>query len=330
MNAIALAVLIVANASGVVVARPEGIDVYNRTGQMRLFQTAGVANPTSSVSSPDRVAIVDAIANQVRIIDLARQKGTTVQTGETPIAGAFVGTSLYLLERDARAIERIGTDGARTSLPVAADPAFLRERNNTLYVYSRTEGLLQEVSVSPFAVRRTVRVRPFASDMEVDGQNAYLVYPRDANIGVVKLSTMATAGKIDVGAVPVDLAFAAGGTALTARTLAIADPSGKRVWLIEGAQTITQAVARGFLRGLIGLGLAGGRGSQFPTGVDRVAIRGSRWYAYDSSSRTLFRFTKRGSTAIAKNVEPSAFSVGPDAVFVWDETVRRLQRLDAE
>lgn len=330
MNAIALAVLIVANASGVVVARPDGIDVYERTGRTRLFQTAGVANPTSSVTSAGRVAIVDGIANQVRIIDLAKRKGATVQTGETPIAGAFIGSSLYLLERDARAIERIGADGSRTSLPLAADPAFMRERNNKLYVYSRAEGLLQEVSTSPLAVRRTVRVRPFASDMEVDGQNAYLVYPRDANVGVVKLSTMTTAGKIDVGAVPVDLAFAAGGTALTARTLAIADPSGKRVWLIEGAQTITQAVARGFLRGLIGLGLAGGRGSQFPTGVDRVAIRGSRWYAYDSSTRTLFRFTKRKSTVIAKNVESTAFSVGPDAVFVWNDTVRRLQRLDAE
>lgn len=319
-----------ANARAVVVARTGMVDVYDRAGNAILFSTSGVPTPTAIVASTDRVAIVDALANHLTVVDLTTKKAISFSTGETPIAGVFSGRYLYLLERDARALERIGPDGAKVSITVGADPAFLRERNGVLYVYSRSAGVLQEVTTSPFAIRRTVRVLPFASDLEVDGRNAYLVYPRAGNVGVVTLSTMKTAGKIEAGAVPIDLAFASGGTALTARTLAIADPSGKRVWLIEGSQSISQAVARGFLRGLLGLGLAGGRGSQFPTGVDRVAIRGSKWYAYDSSARMLYRFTKQKSTAIARNVAATAFSVGPDAIFVWDETVRRLQRLDAE
>ncbi len=131
---------------------------------------------------------------------------------------------------------------------------------------------------------------------------------------------MKTAGEIAVGAVPVDLAFAGGGTALTARILAVADPSAKRVWLQEGTQSMTQAIARGALRGLLGLGLFGSNASQFPTGVDRVAIRGRVWIAYNSSSGTLYRFTRRSSSVIAKNVPPHGYTLTADGVAWWNGT----------
>jgi len=176
------------------------------------------------------------------------------------------------------------------------------------------------------ALRRSVRVTPFASDFEIDSKNAYVVDPQTAKIGIVNLATMQSAGSIDVGAVPVSFAFASTGTSLTARTLAVADPSAKKVWLIEGAQSLTQAFTRGFLRGLIGLGLFGSGASQFPTGVDRVFVRGARWYAFDSSSGTLYRFNKKSSSAIAKNIR--GFVVTPEGVFVWNDAVRRLHQAD--
>jgi hypothetical protein len=171
-------------------------------------------------------------------------------------------------------------------------------------------------------------VAPFASDVQLDAQNAYFVLPRASKIDVVALSTMEPAGSIDVGAVPVAFAFTSSGTALTARTLAVADPSAKKVWMIEGVQSFTQAFTRGFLRGLIGLGLFGGGASQFPTGVDRVVTAGGRWYAYDSSSGALYRFTKSSSSVIATNVGPSRFAVTAGGVYVWNDAVRRLQKAD--
>ncbi len=313
---------------GTWVAQRGSLQRFDRSGTNVTWSTAGVQTPTAIVTSNDRVAVIDALANEVRIADWRTKQAATLTTGETPVDGIFINSALYLLERDARALERIGMDGARASINVAADPAFVRQVNGMLYVYSRRDGVLQEITTAPFAIRRSVRVAPFASDMEVDSRSAYLVDPRGANIGVVTLATMKTSGKIDAGAVPIDLALASTGSALTATTLAIADPSGKRVWLIEGSQSISQAVARGFLRGLLGLGLFGGNGSQFPTGVDRVIVRGSRWYAYDSSSGTLYRFTKKKSTVVAKNVAPAAFSVENDGIFIWNEAVRRLQRID--
>ena len=314
----------------VLVAHTGALQVFDRDAKNVLWSTASVQTPTAIATSNERAAVIDALHNEVRIFDLATRQSTTITTGETPVDGVFLNSALYILERDARALERIGTDGARASIPLAADPAFLRQANGMLYVYSRLEGVLHEISPSSFMVHRSVKVRPFASDLEVDAKGAYLAYPRDANIGVVNVTTMQSAGKIDVGAVPVDVAFASDATALSARTLAVADPSGKRVWLIEGVQSTSQAVARGFLRGLLGLGLLGRRGSEFPTGVDRVIARGSSWFAYDTSSATLYRFTKKKSTVIAKGVASTAFTATTDALYFWDEAVRRLHRISVQ
>src|SRR4051794_582690 len=311
---------------GIVVAHDNVIELFDRSGKNLIWKTDGLPTPQMIAASNERIAVLDPLANEARIVDLATGRGTTVHTGETPVAGVFIGPTLYLLERDARALERIGADGTRASISTGADPAFLRASNGRLFVYARGEGLVQEVTTTPFAIRRNARVTPFASDFEVDAKNAYVVDPHGAKIGIVNLDSMQSAGSIEVGAVPVSFAFASTGTSLTARTLAVADPSAKKVWMIEGAQSVTQAFTRGFLRGLIGLGLFGSGASQFPTGVDRVFIRGQRWYAFDSSSGTLYRFTKSSSSVVARNIR--SFTVAPEGVFYWSDAVRRLHQAD--
>jgi len=317
---------ITATNRGIVVAHDHVIELFDRSSKNLIWKTDGLPTPRSIAASNERIAVLDPLANEARIVELATGRTTAVHTGETPVAGVFIGPTLYLLERDARALEQIGADGTRASISTGADPAFLREANGRLYVYARGEGVVQEVTTSPFAFRRSVRVTPFASDFQVDSKNAYIVDPHSAKISVVNLDTMQPAGNIDVGAVPVSFAFASTGTSLTARTLAVADPSAKKVWMIEGAQSVTQAFTRGFLRGLIGLGLLGSGTSNFPTGVDRVFVRGVRWYAFDSSSGTLYRFTKSSSSVVAKNIR--AFTVTAEGVFWWDDAVRRLHQAD--
>ena len=317
---------IAATNRGIVIAHDNVIELFDRSGKNLVWKTDGLPTPQTIAASNERIAVLDPLTNKARIVELATGRGTTVHTGETPVAGVFIGPTLYLLERDARALERIGADGTRASISTGADPAFLRVSNGRLYIYARGEGLVQEVTTSPFTIRRSVRATPFGSDFQIDSKNAYIVDPHGAKIGIVNLDSMQSAGSIDVGAVPVSFAFASTGTSLTARTLAVADPSAKKVWMIEGAQSVTQAFTRGFLRGLIGLGLFGSRTSNFPTGVDRVFIRGARWYAFDSSSGTLYRFTKSSSSVVARNVH--AFTVAPEGVFYWSDAVRRLQQAD--
>jgi hypothetical protein len=265
-----------------------------------------VEHATRIVASADRVAVLDALDNRVAIVDLADGRVELRDTDETPIDAVFAGRELFVLCRDSRRTPR-------------AD--FIRASGTSVYTYSRMTGVVEDI-----ASKRRVTVAPYASDFEIDGTTAYLVYPREARIRAVDLTQMKSSAEIAIGSVPVDVAFAGGGSAITARILAVADPSAKRVWLTESTQSTAKAIARGFLRGFLGLGLFGSRSSEFPTGVDRVVIEGKTWLAYDSSSRTLYRFTRKKSSVVAKDVAPQAFAITPDGVAYWQDGRVRVAR----
>jgi len=306
-----LAAAIAITPQGTVVAHDRSIELYDDTRV--VWRANGVANPSLVVANDQQAAAIDPLTNEVAITDLADGRTTITKTGETPVDALFLGRDLYILNRDSRTLQR-----GSTNLALAADPAFLRESRGTLYVYSRLEGVLQEIGTRPFAIKRTLKIAPFASDLQLGAGFAYLTYPRAGKLVIVDLAKMKPYGEQKVGAVPVSIA-------LVARKLAIADPSAKRVWMIEGAQTFSQAVARGFLRGLIGLGLNRNRTSQFPSGVDRVVARGSSWIAYDSSTGTIYRSGK----AIAQAVGPRAFALTREGVVWWDDTALRLHKSTA-
>lgn len=303
MTATSFAQVLTSTPNGIVVAHDHRIELQDG------WSKDGVENATFITSNNEQVVVLDALNNEAVIANLQTGRTERIATKETPIAAAFVNRELYILARDARVLQHVGS----RDIPLSADPSFLEAGNGRLYVYSRAGGELEEIG------GRRIRIAPFASDLEIAGNSAYLAYPREGRIRVVDLRTMKIS-EVAVGAVPVDVAFAGGGTAISARILAVADPSAKRVWLTESAQSTAKAVARGFLRGFLGLGLFGGRASQFPTGVDRVETRGKLWIAYDSSSGTLYSFTKQKSTVLAKNVAPHAFALTADGVAWWNGT----------
>jgi hypothetical protein len=312
MIGLLLAAAIAVTPKGTVVAHDRSLEL--RADTRIVWRANGVANPSLVVANSEQAAAIDPLANEVAIADLTTGRSMIRKTGETPVDALFLGRDLYILNRDSRTLQR-----GSTTIAVAADPAFLRQARGMLYVYSRLEGVLQEIGTNPFAIRRTLKIAPFASDMQVNASYAYLTYPRAGKLLIVDLAKMKPYGEQKVGAVPVSVA-------ILSRTIAIADPSAKRVWMIEGAQSFGQAVARGFLRGLIGLGLQPARTSEFPTGIDRVIARGSTWIAYDSSTGTLYRGTK----VIAQAIGPNAFAVASNgAVVWWDDTALRLHKSTA-
>jgi hypothetical protein len=335
MKRIVLAVMLAAPAafaqsvamtsSGVVVAHD---GVIERQG---AWSVAGVQNPGPIVVGRTQIAVLDAVENVAVVVDLERGRATRLDTAETPVDGLFVGRDLYVIARDARTLQRFAPDGSGESVATGADPAYLREANGRIYVYARVGGLLHEIEPARMRIAREVKVAPFASDMEIDAKNVYLVHPRAAKMQVVTLATMEAGGEISVGGVPVDVTLAADETLATGQTLAVADPSSKRVWIVEGVQSLAAAFARGVVRGLVGMRVFSNDSKQFPTGVDRVFIRGKRWIAYDSASRTLYRVDSSKSTAkstvIATGVAPNSFALTRDGVTWWDDAVRRLQKI---
>lgn len=318
--------VVVSTPRGVVVARDGVVEAWDRAAHTRLWKSEGLEHPTFAVTGETRMAVVSALTNETMLLDLENGRGTRFETAETPIEGTFVGTRLYLLARDARRLERIAPGGERASVALAADPAFLRLAGGRLFVYGRLDGVIQEIDPERMTVVRELRAARFASDFETDGRQFYLVFPREGVIRVWNAAafTFPRSGEgakpqrtIRAGAVPVDLAFGARGTALTARMLAVADPGAKRVWFVEGTQSFGQAFGRGFLRGLLGFGLFDTRGSELPTGVDRVVTRGGASLGYDTSSGTLYRIAKKKSVPIATGVPPRGFALTSEGVVFW-------------
>ena len=149
---------------------------------------------------------------------------------------------------------------------------------------------------------------------------------RRAVLFVSALLLATTAHDIPTGVVPVDLAVTSRGSGLSASRLAIADPSAKRVWVVEGQESVARAVTRGFLRGLLGLGLFAPASSEFPTGVDRVVSRGAMTVAYDSTTQTLYRIKGSHGTPIARGIAPNAFAIADGTVAVWQNGALSLIR----
>jgi hypothetical protein len=302
---------------GVIVAHDGIIELPGK------WKSEGVSVPGAIATSDTRAAVLSEIHDRVAIVDLETGLATLKRTQATPVAAAFAGNDLLVVDRDAHVIEKIGG----RSIELARDPEFLSVTNNRAYVYSRIDGALQELGIEPFALLRTIQIAPFASAMQCDARNAYLVYPREARVRIVDLVTMQPAGELHVGSVPVDIAIAGDPTALTATRLAIADPSAKRVWLVEGAQSTADAFARGFLRGILGLGLFGRNDAQFPTGVDRVVALGTRYLAFDSSTGTLYSVTKSETTVLARGLGPHAFALTPAGVAYWQNGTLVAEKL---
>jgi len=311
---------------GVLVAHDNVVELHGK------WKTEGVSAPGAIAVSDTRAAVVDPIHDRVAIVDLKDGHATLARTLSTPIAASFAGNDLLVVDRDAAVIEKIG--GGK--IPLARDPEFLaivgnhggNHGGNHAYVYSRVDGALQEIGIQPFALLRTIRVDPFASAMQCDTRTAYLTYPRQGRIKIVDLEKMEAQGEITIGELPVDVAISGGPTALTASRLAVADPVAKRVWLVEGRQSTAQAFARGFIRGMLGLGVFGRNDKQFPTGVDRVVARGSHWLAFDSSTGTLYDVTKRETIVLARGLAPHAFALTPEGVVWWQNGTLVAQKVD--
>ena len=313
---------VVARSGNTIVVAHDGLVERYDSQRKRLWSVPGVANPSRVAIGNASIAVIDSFANELQWLDIANGRGDRIRTGETPVDALFIDRDLFVLDRDDHRLEKVGG----TSVSLAPDPAFMRVTNRMIYVYSRLEGLVQEISPSTMRVTRSVTMTPFASDFETDGRSGYLVYPQEARLRTFALATMQRSGDIDAGVVPVDLAVTGRENAISASRLALADPSAKRVWIVEGRESVARAVTRGFLRGLLGLGLFAPRNSAFPTGVDRIATQGSIIVAYDSTTRTLYRIRGSRGTAIAQDVGPNAFAAGDGTVAIWQKGALSLIR----
>jgi hypothetical protein len=263
-----------------------------------------------------RAVVLDPASDRVLVVDTADGRSWQHQVEGTPIEAVASRDGVYVLARDSGRLVRIVDETMTSVAGSGGDATFLRFSSGDFYVYRRTAGALDRYGpdLSPAGM---LAVPPFASAMQFDGDRAWLAYPQRGTILSVMLPGMTLEGEVRVGGAPVDLAIAARADALTATRLLIADPSLRVVWTTEGLQSMGRAIARGFLRGLLGLGLYRDRALEVPTPVDRVFVAGNTRFGLDSVSGTLYRLERRSAVPVARDVCTSCLVSDGESLFVW-------------
>ncbi len=303
------------------------IAAYGNGGSELLWSASGPAEPALVVVSNDgsRSVVLDTINDLAFLI--ATKDGTQrrISTAASPVAAVFYGNELFILCRDGRELQRVSADGNVKTLAVAPDTTFMRKGKDAIYVYSRLEGTVTEVDPSSLTAVRTQVFASAASDLEIDGRSGYLTIPSAGVVIVFSLAELKERERLSVGTIPLDLSVVSDGGVLDAGSLAVADPSSRRVWMSEKSQSGAAAFGRGFLRGLIGLGLYAPRSSEYPTGVDRVWAETWGLAAYDSSSGTLYLVSKGKATKVASDVPAGAIALTGRGVTWWNSATNRLE-----
>lgn len=318
--------VVAAVGSRVLVAHDGAIELFD--GKQSIWKSRGVDTPSAIATGATRAAVLDELHDRVALVDLAKGDTRIVKTLSSPVAAVFAGNELLVVDRDSAAVEQISPDGTTRSVRVALDPSAIGIDANVAYVYSRIAGVMQEIAIDPLRVARTAEIAPFASAMVVAAGAAYLTYPHDGRLRVVDLRKMATVGEIRIGAglspviardnaVPLDVALAASPTPLTPRLLAIADPSARRLWIVEAHESPTQAFGRSFLRSILGMRAFTGSGRDLDGAVDRVVAREGKYLAYDSLTGSLYRVSKNASQQLATNLGAHGFAITSDGTAVW-------------
>lgn len=278
----------------IVVAHDNAIDGFDRNGEKKVWSAKGLESPSSLVVSPDgsTAVVLDGYANRVAVVSMANGAVEFHEMPATPIAAAFFGSDAWVILRDRSSVMRLRDD---KEVRVALDPAFIAASVDNLYVYSRSEGWLQEIDPKAAVVRRTVQTGSGGSDLEIRGSDAYVCRPMVSRIVTIDLLHM-TSRDVVCGDTPMDIAF------LNSETTYIADPS-------KQTASVTKDPGEG-------------RPVNLPTPCDRIMTGGAGVFAFDSNSRTIYRIGGHTAGKVATDVD--SFASTDKTLFWWDAKSGKL------
>jgi len=281
----------------IIVAHDDVIEGFDRTGEKRLWSANGLASPSAIVTSQngESAAVLDAFDDRVAVVSVAGGRVAFHETPGTPVAAAFLGRDLWIVLRDHSSVLRISPDADKIEIGIALDPALVAASDQFVYVYSRAEGLLQEIDPKLAQVKRSTSVGTGGSDLEIRLPNndrtdliAHLCRPANGVVVRIDLRSMESR-EISNGGAPIDLAFV---------------PWGAKLSIDPGTSIIADPEKQAY---------------------DRVSITGAGVFAFDSNSGTLYRIEGRTAKKIASGLTATSFVATDDALFTWDGKSKRLE-----
>lgn len=307
------------------VARENRLEAYR--GGKRLWSSAATKTPSQLLLTRKGGAVIDGFQQTLVWFD---RNGVTSTAGLSFPPGESVaqGDAVFIASRSDGSLHRLDRDEGNATIAAKSPTALLRTTADALFLYDRITGRIRRID--PVTMRSTgeFTASPFASDLEISDEHAYLVYPRSGELHVVDLKGSRPTGRLKVGAVPIDIEISGTATAISAGEMLVADPSSKKIWREERTQSTAAAFGRGFARGLIGLGLYTPRSADFPTGVDRVIVRRGQTVGFDSSTGTLFSVSGKRVRPLVTALDSGEFDIGSKgAVIYWDASAERLVEL---
>ncbi len=296
-------------ANGTILVAHDGkIEAFDPSGEQRRWSVKGLTNPSAIVVTTDGkgAAVLDGYADRVAIVSVAEGLVRFQNTPTTPVAAAFFGHDLWVVLRDTSRVRRITEIGDQTDVAVALDPALIAVSDQFVYVYSRAEGLLQEIDAKSAQITRSVSLGIAGSDLEIKlprpdeplGAKAFVCLPT-GKLAVIDLVKM-QAFEASVGTGLTDLAFIPFGAGLTwvDGTAVIADPGKPAIY---ASTKIGRSIP-----------------IPSPTPVDRILVSAAGIFALDSASGTLYLIDGRSVKPFATGLTPTSFVVTDRGVFRWD------------
>ncbi len=303
----AAAVLLPGAAGEIVVADEGSIRSVAVPSMEERWNRPGLRFPLFGVTAEDGgiVAIVAPVDERVAIV--RDGEVALFDVPGAPVAAELDGEALFLATRGGMLI-RIEGESVR-SVPVAAGSPLLAVDGRAAIVYDQISGTIERFDPATLARIESGRTEAFASRIAIESGTVYLVVPRSGRLVTILLDDLSAGTGTTAGAAPVDLAIEAPANATRGAVLVLADPAAKRIRRIEGKQSLAQAIGRGFVRGLLGLGLFSPSSASMPTGADRVFRRDGRTWAFDSTTGTLYAIRGADAEPVATGLRWNAFVI---------------------
>lgn len=293
------------------IAREGRIEEWTRNGLSQSWE--GPALPAAMLHQGNRT-IVSGIDGELVVVDHHSGVASSVQLQQTVTEMIATPHGVVLLEGASGEIHLLREHEAAPLTSAGADAADGRYADGSLYLYSRAQRTISRVSLDDgSSVIAPLSAVP--SDLEVDQSGVYVTYPEEGAVEVFDRISLASRERFRIGSAPVDLALASSSSLASGGSFVVADPAAGAVIRDERSRSVVSSFLRGFLRGLLGIGLA--RAEVFrPDGrPDHVRVGRSVW-AQDSASGKIWRIDGKQIAEIG--IAPAgAFAVSERDSAAW-------------
>lgn len=297
----------------------QGKATVARDGAIEIH-TPDSASPITLAGAPDPVVL--AVSEDGSRTAVASSDGTVLLLG--PSERTTIDSSLAITELRFSGDVLWALDGLRGILLMEARGSFTRvgefgpdsrmlaTHEESVYLVAQSAREVVRIDSSTGAVLHRGSIPDAAGDMTIAASGVYLTLPRTGEVLVLDRLGLVERERFRLGRAPTGVAITGTGGALGPATIWVADPATGGVISDEASQSMPAAISRGFLRGLLGLGLANARVHELPGRPSRVQAAAGGVIAQELTTGVLWSIRGKRIVRIGE-ARHGAFAYDPSA-----------------